>query len=164
MNNVNMEVIGYLSALFNQLRAKAIEKIDLLKVVEFVNDKFRIQLDPKNMEEILNKIDIVSDISDDIITIAGKEEENADEEAMDNVEDQAAEQAYDNLTSESFVGKELDIHKIKLNESMEDYYILKGAKDNNINIIACSLDTKTHTLRCKLKDKPMFVNIDLKVI
>ena len=81
---------------------------------------------------------------------------------MDNVEDIASEQAYDNLTSESFVGKELDINKIKLNESMEDYFILKGAKDNNVNLICCNYEPKKRNLRCRLKDKCITVNINLK--
>jgi len=161
-DKLRQNIIMSLSALFNQARSNGIEQMDLLKVVEYINDTFRIQLDPSNMEDILNNIDIVSDINDDVITIAGKEESNEDEEAMDNVEDTASEQAYDNLTSESFVGKELDINKIKLNESMEDYFILKGAKDNNVNLICCNYDSSKRNLRCRLKDKSITVNINLK--
>ena len=161
-DKLRQNIIMNLSALFNQARSNGIEQMDLLKVVEYINDTFRIQLDPSNMEDILNNIDIVSDINDDVITIAGKEESNEDEEAMDNVEDTASEQAYDNLTSESFVGKELDINKIKLNESMEDYFILKGAKDNNVNLICCNYEPKKRNLRCRLKDKSITVNINLK--
>jgi hypothetical protein len=161
-DKLRQNIIMSLSALFNQARSNGIEQMDLLKVVEYINDTFRIQLDPSNMEDILNDIDIVSDINDDVITIAGKEESNEDEEAMDNVEDTASEQAYDNLTSESFVGKELDINKIKLNESMEDYFILKGAKDNNVNLICCNYDSSKRNLRCRLKDKSITVNINLK--
>ena len=161
-DKLRQNIIMSLSALFNQARSNGIEQMDLLKVVEYINDTFRIQLDPSNMEDILNDIDIVSDINDDVITIAGKEESNEDEEAMDNVEDTASEQAYDNLTSESFVGKELDINKIKLNESMEDYFILKGAKDNNVNLICCNYDSSKRNLRCRLKDKSITVSINLK--
>lgn len=161
-DKLRQNIIMSLSALFNQARSNGIEQMDLLKVVEYINDTFRIQLDPSNMEDILNNIDIVSDINDETITIAGKEESNEDEEAMDNVEDMASEQAYDNLTSESFVGKELDINKIKLNESMEDYFILKGAKDNNVNLICCNYDSSKRNLRCRLKDKSITVNINLK--
>lgn len=161
-DKLRQNIIMSLSALFNQARSNGIEQMDLLKVVEYINDTFRIQLDPSNMEDILNDIDIVSDINDNTITIAGKEESNEDEEAMDNVEDTASEQAYDNLTSESFVGKELDINKIKLNESMEDYFILKGAKDNNVNLICCNYDSSKRNLRCRLKDKSITVNINLK--
>ena len=161
-DKLKQNIIMSLSALFNQARSNGIEQMDLLKVVEYINDTFRIQLDPSNMEDILNNIDIVSDINDETITIAGKEESNEDEEAMDNVEDMASEQAYDNLTSESFVGKELDINKIKLNESMEDYFILKGAKDNNVNLICCNYDSSKRNLRCRLKDKSITVNINLK--
>ena len=155
-DKLRQNIIMSLSALFNQARSNGIEQMDLLKVVEYINDTFRIQLDPSNMEDILNDIDIVSDINDNTITIAGKEESN------DNVEDTASEQAYDNLTSESFVGKELDINKIKLNESMEDYFILKGAKDNNVNLICCNYDSSKRNLRCRLKDKSITVNINLK--
>ena len=162
MNNMDMEITGYLSALFNQIRAKGFDKIDMLKVVEYVNDKFRIQLDPANMEKILNNIDIVSDINDNIITIAGKEDDNADEEALDNVESTASEQAYDNLTSESFIGKELDINRIKLNESMEDYFILKGAQMSNANLICCGYDESKKILKCKIKDTSLSVNLNLK--
>ena len=161
-DKLRQNIIMSLSALFNQARSNGIEQMDLLKVVEYINDTFRIQLDPSNMEDILNNIDIVSDINDKTVTIAGKEESNEDEEAMDNVEDMASEQAYDNLTSESFVGKELDINKIKLNESMEDYFILKGAKDNNVNLICCNYEPKKRNLRCRLKDKSITVNINLK--
>ena len=161
-DKLRQNIIMSLSALFNQARSNGIEQMYLLKVVEYINDTFRIQLDPSNMEDILNNIDIVSDINDETITIAGKEESNEDEEAMDNVEDMASEQAYDNLTSESFVGKELDINKIKLNESMEDYFILKGAKDNNVNLICCNYDSSKRNLRCRLKDKSITVNINLK--
>lgn len=161
-DKLRQNIIMSLSALFNQARSKGIEQMDLLKVVEYINDTFRIQLDPSNMEDILNNIDIVSDINDNTITIAGKEESNENEEAMDNVEDIASKQAYDNLTSESFVGKELDINKIKLNESMEDYFILKGAKDNNVNLICCNYDSLKRNLRCRLKDKSITVNINLK--
>ena len=161
-DKLRQNIIMSLSALFNQARSNGIEQMDLLKVVEYINDTFRIQLDPSNMEDILNNIDIVSDINDETITIAGKEESNEDEEAMDNVEDMASEQAYDNLTSESFVGKELDINKINLNESMEDYFILKGAKDNNVNLICCNYDSSKRNLRCRLKDKSITVNINLK--
>lgn len=161
-DKLRQNIIMSLSALFNQARSNGIEQMDLLKVVEYINDTFRIQLDPSNMEDILNDIDIVSDINDDVITISNKQESNEDEEAMDNVEDMASKQAYDNLTSESFVGKELDINKIKLNESMEDYFILKGAKDNNVNLICCNYDSSKRNLRCRLKDKSITVNINLK--
>lgn len=161
-DKLKQNIIMNLAALFNQARSNGIEKMDTLKVVEYINNTFRIQLDPANIEDILNNIDIVSDINDNVITISGKEESNEDEEAMDNVEDIASEQAYDNLTSESFVGKELDINKIKLNESMEDYFILKGAKDNNINLICCNYEPKKRNLRCRLKDKSITVNINLK--
>ena len=97
-DKLRQNIIMSLSALFNQARSNGIEQMDLLKVVEYINDTFRIQLDPSNMEDILNNIDIVSDINDETITIAGKEESNEDEEAMDNVEDMAYEQAYDHLT------------------------------------------------------------------
>lgn len=161
-DKLKQNIIMNLAALFNQARSNGIEKMDTLKVVEYINNTFRIQLDPANIEDILNNIDIVSDINDNVITISGKEESNEDEEAMDNVEDIASEQAYDNLTSESFVGKELDINKIKLNESMEDYFILKGAKDNNVNLICCNYEPKKRNLRCRLKDKSITVNINLK--
>ena len=158
------EIIGYLSALFNQIRSQGIEQIDLIKVVDYINDKFRIQLDPKNMEEILNQIGIVSDINDMTITIAGKEEETDDEEVSDDVEEKAADEAYDNLTSESFVGKELDIKKIKLDESMKDYFILKGAQNNSVNLICCNYDSKNGFLKCRLKGKNIFVDVERKVL
>lgn len=161
-DKLKQNIIMNLAALFNQARSNGIEKMDTLKVVEYINNTFRIQLDPANIEDILNNIDIVSDINDNVITIAGKEESNEDEEAMDNVDELASEQAYDDLTSESFVGKELDINKIKLNESMEDYFILKGAKDNNVNLICCNYEPKKRNLRCRLKDKSITVNINLK--
>ena len=161
-DKLRQNIIMSLSALFNQARSNGIEQMDTLKVIEYINNAFRIQLDPTNLDELLNNIDIVSDINDNVITIAGKESSNEDEEAMDNVEDTASEQAYDNLTSESFVGKELDINKIKLNESMEDYFILKGAKDNNVNLICCNYDSSKRNLRCRLKDKSITVNINLK--
>ena len=42
--------------------------MDLLKgVVEYINNAFRIQLDPANMEEILNILILLSDINDNII-------------------------------------------------------------------------------------------------
>lgn len=161
-DKLKQNIIMNLAALFNQARSNGIEKMDTLKVVEYINNTFRIQLDPANIEDILNNIDIVSDINDNVITIAGKEESNEDEEAMDNVDELASEQAYDDLTSESLVGKELDINKIKLNESMEDYFILKGAKDNNVNLICCNYEPKKRNLRCRLKDKSITVNINLK--
>lgn len=161
-DKLKQNIIMSLSALFNQARSNGIEQMDILKIVEYINSAFRIQLDPANIETLLNEIDIVSDINDNVITIAGKEKSNEDEEAIDNVEDTASEQAYDNLTSESFVGKELDINKIKLNESMEDYFILKGAKDNNVNLICCNYDSLKRNLRCRLKDKSITVNINLK--
>lgn len=161
-NKLKQNIIMSLSALFNQARSNGIEQMDTLKVIEYINNAFRIQLDPTNLDELLNNIDIVSDINDNVITIAGKESSNEDEEAMDNVEDTASEQAYDDLTSESFVGKELDINKIKLNESMEDYFILKGAKDNNVNLICCNYEPEKRNLRCRLKDKSITVNINLK--
>ncbi len=158
------EIIGYLSALFNQIRSQGLEQINLIKVVDYINDKFRIQLDPKNMEGILNQIGIVSDINDMTITIAGKEDENQDEEAIDDVEETASDQAYDDLTSESFVGKELDIKKIKLDESMKDYFILKGAKDNSVNLICCGYDSKNKFLKCRLKGKDISVDVETKVL
>lgn len=161
-DKLKQNIIMSLSALFNQARSNGIEQMDILKIVEYINSAFRIQLDPANIETLLNEIDIVSDINDKTVTIAGKEKSNEDEEAIDNVEDTASEQAYDNLTSESFVGKELDINKIKLNESMEDYFILKGAKDNNVNLICCNYDSLKRNLRCRLKDKSITVNINLK--
>jgi len=161
-DKLKQNIIMSLSALFNQARSNGIEQMDILKIVEYINSAFRIQLDPANIETLLNEIDIVSDINDKTVTIAGKEKSNEDEEAIDNVEDTASEQAYDNLTSESFVGKELDINKIKLNESMEDYFILKGAKDNNVNLICCNYEPKKRNLRCRLKDKSITVNINLK--
>lgn len=161
-NTLNQNIIAYLTAIFNQARSNGIEKLDLYKVIEFINEAFRVQLDPANMDELLSKIDIVSDINDKIITIAGKEKNSEDEEAMDNVEDMASEQAMEDLTSESFVGKELDINKIKLNESMEDYFILKGAKDNNVNLICCNYEPENKNLRCRLKDKSIMVNIKLE--
>lgn len=161
-DKLKQNIIMNLAAIFNQARSNGVEQMDLLKIVEYINNAFRIQLDPSNMEEILNDIDIVSDINDNTITIAGKENSNEDEEAMDNVEDTASEQAFDDLTSESFTGKELDINKIQLNESMEDYFILKGAKDNNVNLICCDYDSSKRNLRCRLKDKSIFVNINLK--
>lgn len=161
-DKLKQNIIMSLSAIFNQARSNGVEQMDLLKIVEYINNAFRIQLDPANMEEILNSIDIVSDINDNTITIAGKENSDEDEEAIDNVEDTASEQAYDNLTSESFTGKELDINKIRLNESMEDYFILKGAKDNNVNLICCDYDSSKRNLRCRLKDKSITVNINLK--
>ena len=161
-DKLKQNIIMNLAAIFNQARSNGVEQMDLLKIVEYINNAFRIQLDPTNMEEILNSIDIISDINDNTITIAGKENSNEDEEAMDNVEDTASEQAYDNLTSESFTGKELDINKIRLNESMEDYFILKGAKDNNVNLICCNYEPKKRNLRCRLKDKSITVNINLK--
>lgn len=161
-DKLKQNIIMSLSALFNQARSNGIEQMDILKIVEYINSAFRIQLDPANIETLLNEIDIVSDINDNVITIAGKEKSNEDEEAINNVEDTASEQAYDNLTSESFVGKELDINKIKLNESMEDYFILKGAKDNNVNLICCNYDSLKRNLRCRLKDKSITVNINLK--
>ena len=103
-DKLKQNIIMNLTAIFNQARSNGVEQMDLLKIVEYINNAFRIQLDPSNMEEILNSIDIVSDINDNTITIAGKENSNEDEEAMDNVEDTASEQAYDDLTSESFTG------------------------------------------------------------
>jgi ABC-type antimicrobial peptide transport system permease subunit len=133
-DKLKQEIIGYLTALFNQARSNAIEKLDLYKVVEFINETFRIQLDPDDMDEILNSIDIVSDINDSIITIGeAKPENEEDQEAIDNVESTAADQAMEDLTSESFVGKELDINKIKLNESMDGLNrlaLLMYANDN----------------------------------
>ena len=162
-DKLKQEIIGYLTALFNQARSNAITKLDLYKVVEFINETFRIQLDPDDMDEILNSIDIVSDINDSIITIGeAKPENEEDQEAMDNVEATAADQAMEDLTSESFIGKELDINKIKLNESMEDYFILKGAKDNNVNLICCNYEPEKRNLRCRLKDKSIMVNIKLE--
>lgn len=163
-DKIKTEIIGYLTALFNQIRSQGLEQIDLIKVVDYINDKFRIQLDPKNMEDILNQIGIVSDINDTKITIAGKETEQEDEEVMDNVEQTASDQAYDDLTSESFVGKELDIKKIKLNESMKDYFILKGAQDNSVNLICCNYDSDNQMLKCKLKNKGIFVDIERKAL
>lgn len=72
-NTLNQNIIAYLTAIFNQARSNGIEKLDLYKVIEFINEAFRVQLDPANMDELLSKIDIVSDINDKIITIAGKE-------------------------------------------------------------------------------------------
>ena len=162
-DKLKQEIIGYLTALFNQARSNAITKLDLYKVVEFINQTFRIQLDPDNMDEILNSIDIVGDINNNIITIGEpKSDEDEDQEAVDNVETTAADQAMEDLTSESFAGKELDINKIKLNESMEDYFILKGAKDNNVNLICCNYDSKNKNLKCRLKDKSIMVNIKLE--
>lgn len=161
-DKLKQNIIMSLSALFNQARSNGIEQMDTLKVVEYINDAFRIQLDPANIDDILNNISIVSDINDNVITIAGKENSSEDEEAMDNVEDTASEQAYDDLTSESFVGKELDIKKIKLNESMEDYFILKGAQDNNVNLICCNYEPEKRNLKCRLKNKSIMVNLKLK--
>ena len=161
-DKLKQEIIGYLTALFNQARSNAITKLDLYKVVEFINQTFRIQLDPDDMDEILNNIDIVGDINDNVITIGESTSDDEDQEAIDNVESTAADQAMDDLTSESFTGKELDINKIKLNESMEDYFILKGAKDNNVNLICCNYDSKSKNLRCRLKDKYIIVNIKLE--
>lgn len=161
-DKLKQNIIMSLSALFNQARSNGIEQMDTLKVVEYINDVFRIQLDPANIDDILNNISIVSDINDNVITIAGKETSSEDEEAMDNVEDTASEQAYDDLTSESFVGKELDIKKIKLNESMEDYFILKGAQDNNVNLICCNYEPEKRNLKCRLKNKSIMVNLKLK--
>ena len=163
-DKLKTEIIGYLSALFNQIRSQGLEQIDLIKVVDYINDKFRIQLDPKNMEDILNQVGIVSDINDMKITIAGKEDENQDEEALDNVEQTAADQAYDDLTSESYVGKEIDIHKVRLDESMDDYFILKGAQNNSVNLICFDYDSKKKSYRCRLKDKGIYVNVDEKAL
>jgi len=162
MDNLNQNIIAYLSAIFNQARSKGIQKLDTYKVIEYINNTFRVQLDPDNIDELISKIDIVSDINDKEITIAGKEKADEEQEAIDNVEDKASEQAMDDLTSESLIGKELDINKINLNESMEDYFILKGAKDNNVNLICCNYDSSKRNLRCRLKDKSITVNINLK--
>ena len=162
MDNLNQNIIAYLSAIFNQARSKGIQKLDTYKVIEYINNTFRIQLDPDNIDELISKIDIVSDINDKEITIAGKEKADEEQEAIDNVEDKASEQAMDDLTSESLIGKELDINKINLNESMEDYFILKGAKDNNVNLICCGLNKDTNSLKFRLKDKSIFVDINVK--
>lgn len=162
MDNLNQNIIAYLSAIFNQARSKGIQKLETYKVIEYINNTFRIQLDPDNIDELISKIDIVSDINDKEITIAGKEKADEEQEAIDNVEDKASEQAMDDLTSESLIGKELDINKINLNESMEDYFILKGAKDNNVNLICCGLNKDTNSLKFRLKDKSIFVDINVK--
>ena len=162
MDNLNQNIIAYLSAIFNQARSKGIQKLDTYKVIEYINNTFRIQLDPDNIDELISKIDIVSDINDKEITIAGKEKADEEQEAIDNVEDKASEQAMDDLTSESLIGKELEINKINLNESMEDYFILKGAKDNNVNLICCGLNKDTNSLKFRLKDKSIFVDINVK--
>lgn len=162
MDNLNQNIIAYLSAIFNQARSKGIQKLDTYKVIEYINNTFRVQLDPDNIDELISKIDIVSDINDKEITIAGKEKADEEQEAIDNVEDKASEQAMDDLTSESLIGKELDINKINLNESMEDYFILKGAKDNNVNLICCGLNKDTNSLKFRLKDKSIFVDINVE--
>ena len=108
------------------------------------------------------KENIKIDVEDGYLNINASMNSSEDEEAMDNVDDTASEQAYDDLTSESFVGKELDIKTIKLNESMEDYFILKGAQDNNVNLICCNYEPKKRNLKCRLKNKSIMVNLKLK--
>ena len=171
-NNIQQNITGILLA----LRTKGMDKISATKLLLLINEKFRIELDMDSLTELLSKNTAVSSIDGDQIVLgspASDEEQNNN----DFVHDTATKQASDNLTKESvskykrilemfdgfYVGQEIELKK-PIQESAKDYHLLNGIQKSKTKLIVEELDTTKLRVRCKIKDKNIFVNVPISLL
>lgn len=172
MNNTEEEIKLLITGLIEALHAKGVKDVSATKILLLINDKFRIELEQDALEKILSDCAAITEINGDQIILGNKETEDEQENEAE-IEDTAQQQAFDNLTSESvdynikkpLLGKTFKITK-SLNESIDNYHLLKSIKDNNSELIISDvlLENKNIVLKCKISGTSFYVNIDKKMI
>ena len=170
MENMENRIKQNIDGLIFAFRSKGVEELSMTKLLLLINDKYRIELDQESLEELILNNDSVKEIIEDKI-ILGSKLDTDEEETSDTVKDMAADQARDdlNLLGDSYdafsklKGKELTL-PYKLDESMKDYYLLKGVRKTKTPLIIESIEINKKQemfLKCKLKNKEIFVEIPI---
>ncbi len=174
--NINDDVKQNITGILLALRTKGIEKISATKLLLLINDKHRIELDMDSLAEVLSDNKAIAEMNGDQI-ILGSPASDIEQNNDDFVRDTATQQASDNLTKESvskykkilesfdgiYVGQEIEL-KNAINESVKDFHLLNGIKKSKTKLIVEELDTSKLRLRCKIKDKNIFVYVPISLI
>lgn len=173
MSNIEDNVKQSIDGLIFALRSKNITELSATKLLLLINKKFRLQLDINALIDILSDNGSVSEVNDDKIILGPKEESSDSNETNDDIHDKAVEQAGKDMTSS--IGESIDklrgtklSKQIKLDESMEDYYLIKSALKNKEDLIIENIEIKndkaSSIIECKIGTKPLYVKIPIKNI
>ena len=174
MNDIENRIKQNIDGLIYALRSKGIKELSMTKMLLLINEKFRIELDQESLADILMNNDSIKEIVEDKI-ILGSKADSEEQETSDYVSDMASDQARDdlNVLGDSYdmfaklKGKELKL-PFRLDESLKDYYLLKAVKKSKTTLIMESIDydkkLKEMILKCKLKNKDIFVEIPISSI
>ena len=154
---MNNNIIDILNGLLLARYSMGKKQISLTKLLLLVNNNYRLEMTEESLKDILLQSNIVGDIVKDKIILQPKAETEEMENIDDDIHEKAVSQAGKEMRQESI---EIKLKK-KLDETLENYHLLKGIQDTNETLVVENVIKKDGIIyyHCKLKHTNIYVDI-----
>lgn len=154
---MNNNIIDILNGLLLARYSMGKKQISLTKLLLLVNNNYRLEMTEESLKDILLQSNIVGDIVKDKIILQPKAETEEMENIDDDIHEKAVSQAGKEMRQESI---EIKLKK-KLDETLENYHLLKGIQDTNETLVVENVIKKDGIIyyHCKLKHNNIYVDI-----
>lgn len=158
MNNI----IDVINALLLARYSMGKKQLSLTKLLLLINNNYRLEMKEESLKDLLLQSNIVGDIVDDKIILQPNIDSQKSQDINDNIHDMAVDQAGKELRKES---KEFKLRK-KLDETIDNYHLLKGIQDSNETLIVENVIKKNGIIyyHCKLKHNNIYIDIPKNII
>ena len=158
---MNNNIIDILNGLLLARYSMGKKQISLTKLLLLVNNNYRLEMTEESLKDILLQSNIVGDIVKDKIILQPKAETEEMENIDDDIHEKAVSQAGKEMRQESI---EIKLKK-KLDETLENYHLLKGIQDTNETLVVENVIKKDGIIyyHCKLKHNNIYVDIPKNV-
>lgn len=154
---MNNNIIDILNGLLLARYSMGKKQISLTKLLLLVNNNYRLEMTEESLKDILLQSNIVGDIVKDKIILQPKAETEEMENIDDDIHEKAVSQAGKEMRQESI---EIKLKK-KLDETLENYHLLKGIQDTNETLVVENVIKKDGIIyyHCKLKHNNIYIDI-----